>query len=220
MTTILIVDDHPLFREGVVAALSAAPLHARVLCAASGTEALRQLDGETDIDLVLVDRYLNGEDGIAWLTRIARAYPAVARIMISGADVTDTATLANRAGAQGFIPKSHGMRDIQRAVTEVLAGRTYWPAHAGWDSRLRTESPRATQSDSGDCRVALTERQIEVLRLLAEGLSNAEIAQRLGITERTVKAHMSALFGVLGVATRAKVLVAAAAIGLLPNRRG
>lgn len=219
MTTILIIDDHPLFREGVVAALSAPPLHARVRGASSGAEALRLLDHESDIDLVLVDRYLNGEDGIAWMTRIARAYPAVARIMISGVDAGDTVTLAIRAGAQGFIPKSHGMRDIQRAVAEVLAGRTYWPAQAVWDSRFRSESVKAKQPESEGCRVALTERQVEVLRLLAEGLSNAEIARRLGITERTVKAHMSALFGVLGVATRAKVLVAAAAIGLLPNRR-
>ena len=213
MPKILILDDHPLYREGVMSALRGQPLHALVLGASSAVEALRLLDEDPTVDLVLVDFRLGGEDGLDALRRIGARHPSVARMLISGHDSSDLVKAAVQAGAQGFLPKSHSIAQAVSGIQTVLDGGVYWPDVATLGlPPVRSSGERATALPG------LTIRQVEVLQLLGEGKSNAEIAEDLGITERTAKAHLKGIFDALGVDTRVKALVRAQECGLLKIR--
>lgn len=202
MPQLLILDDHPLYREGVIVALQAPPLGAEVFGAGSVDEVLALLDRHPQIDLVLVDRWLGTEDGLEAVGIIARSYPAVSRVIVSG-DTTVAAIDACRSALlQGFLPKSLSRDALVSAISTVLDGGVYWPDATGGD---------ATQGAGA----ALTDRQREVLALLAHGHSNAEIALALGIAERTAKAHMAGIFDALAVDSRVMALVRARALGLV-----
>ncbi len=204
MTKILIVDDHPLYREGVIQALSGRPLHATMVGVSSGGDALRTLDDDPTFDLVLVDRKLQGDDGIDVLQRIGASHPEIARVLISAEDSPETIGAAARVGAQGFISKVASIADVLRGIERVLAGEVSWPGPS---------SAAAASIPAHGLR--LTARQMATLALLAEGRSNAQIAQQLEISERTVKAHLKGVFDVLGVDTRVRALVKARVLGLL-----
>ena len=204
MAKILILDDHPLYREGIVSALTSHAMRAAVLGASSIADALKLLDDDPTIDLVLVDRKLRGEDGMEALKRIGAQHPAVARVLISGDESDESVDAAMRAGAQGFLPKSLSIRMMLVAIDRILAGDVFWPALL----------ERAAGSVPTEV-FALTVRQLEVLRLLGRGNSNAEIATQLQIGERTVKAHLKGIYEALGVDTRMRALVKAKDLGLI-----
>jgi DNA-binding NarL/FixJ family response regulator len=204
MTKILIVDDHPLYREGVIQALSSRPLHATMVGVSSAGDALRALEDDPTFDLVLVDRKLQGDDGVDVLRQIGARHPDVARILISAENSAETIGAAARAGAQGFISKGASIADVLRGIKRVLAGEVFWPDPAS--TSLRAQEPATPM---------FTARQRDTLQLLAEGRSNAQIARQLGISERTVKAHLKGVFDALGVDTRVRALVKARALGLL-----
>jgi len=209
MTKILIVDDHPLYREGVIAALGGHPLRASVVGVSSGHDAVALLDEDPTFELVLVDRKLAREDGVAALKELGARHPAIARMLISGDDSVETMNAALSAGAQGFLPKSLSTGEILAAVHRVLDGEVYWPSCV-----RRAGSGPDDVTDEGR-PAPLTPRQAEVLHLLAEGRSNAEMGQLLGISERTVKAHLTCVFEALGVNSRVRVLVKARELGLI-----
>jgi DNA-binding NarL/FixJ family response regulator len=204
MTKILIVDDHPLYREGVIQALSGRPLHATAVGVSSGGDALRALEDDPTFDLVLVDRRLPGDDGVDVLRQIGARHPDVARMLISAENSAETIGAAAQAGAQGFVSKGASIADMLRGIERVLAGEVFWPDPAS--PSLRAQVPAVP---------VFTARQHDTLRLLAEGRSNAQIARELGISERTVKAHLKGVFDALGVDTRVRALVKARALGLL-----
>jgi len=216
MTKILIVDDHPLYREGVMTALRGQPLQAVVLGASSAGEALRILDDDPTVDLVLVDLRLGKEDGLEGLKQIGARHPPIARMLISGYESPSIVRAAMGAGAQGFLSKSLSIGQVLRAIRTVLGGGVSWPAPSRDLSTAEPDpapgpgSPGPTADSHG-----LTLRQLEVLSLLGRGNSNAEIAQDLGISERTAKAHMKAIFDALGVDTRVKAVIRARERGLL-----
>jgi len=215
MTKILIVDDHPLYREGVMNALRGQPLRALVLGASSAGEALRILDDDPTVDLVLVDLRLGKEDGLEGLKQIGARHPPIARMLISGHESPGIVRAAMGAGAQGFL----SIGQVVKAINAVLEGGVSWPAlshtapTAESDAAPRPVSPGATAVSHG-----LTLRQLEVLGLLGRGNSNAEIAKDLGISERTAKAHLKAIFDALGVDTRVKAVIRAQELGLLAGR--
>jgi len=121
---ILIVDGYPLYREGVMSALRGHPLRALVLGASSGGEALRLLDQDPTVDLVLIDLRLGDEDGL----RALRArHPSIARMVISAHDSGDVVQAAARAGAQGFLPKSHSIGEALNGIRAVLEGGVEHP---------------------------------------------------------------------------------------------
>jgi len=211
MAKILIVDDHPLYREGVMSALRAQPLRALVLGASSTGEALKILDDDPTVDLVLVDLRLGQEDGLEALKRIGAQHPPIARMLISAHESDEIAQAASRAAAQGFLPKSHSIGQMLAAIQRVLEGGVYWPALRSAVGPSSRPSPPGAPGLNG-----LTIRQLEVLHVLAEGKSNAEIAEDLGISARTVKAHLKGIFDALGVDTRARALIRAREGGLLP----
>ena len=205
MTKILIVDDHPLYREGVMTALRGQPLRA-----SSAGEALRILDDDPTVDLVLVDLRLGQEDGLDGLEQIGARHPPIARMLISGHESPGIVRAAMGAGAQWFLSKSLSIGQVVKAINTVLEGGVSWPES---DAALRPVSPGPAAVSHG-----LTLRQLEVLGLLGRGNSNAEIAKDLGISERTAKAHLKAIFNALGVDTRVKAVIRAQELGLLSRR--
>lgn len=206
MQHILIVDDHPLYREGMVSALRAHLAGVQVRGANSAEEGLIELERDPDVDAVLIDLRLPGMDGFAALAVYAARFPAVSRVVVSAQEDPQVVQRAFEAGASGFIPKSMAVGDVADAIRQVLAGGLFTP-HFG----RRPLPPAAAGAQ-------LTLRQVEVLRLLGEGYSNKEIANGLDITERTAKAHVSAIFEALGVDNRTQAVLAAQRLGYLLAR--
>ena len=192
---ILIVDDHPLFRAGFHAVLEQSALHAGVRSVSSVPEALQALQRDGDIGLVLLDIHLRGDDGFNALKTIGERFPTTACIMISGDEQQAVATRAVSAGASGFIPKSFTADEMIAAIQKVLAGDVFVPAAAHL-----TQAPDTT---------GLTLRQLEVISMLGRGFSNKEIARALDVAERTVKAHVSAVFEALNVRNRTQAVLVA-----------
>ncbi|HKE95706.1 MAG TPA: response regulator transcription factor [Povalibacter sp.] len=200
---ILIVDDHPLFRAGFHAVLEQGALDAAVLSVSSVQEALQILQRDTEVGLVLLDVHLRGDDGFSALKVIGEKFPTTACIMISGDEQEGIASRAVSAGASGFIPKSFTADEMVAAIQKVLAGDVFVPE----------KHPTATTPTEG----ALTLRQLEVIAMLGRGCSNKEIARALDVAERTVKAHVSAVFEALNVRNRTQAVLAAQRRGFLPS---
>lgn len=198
MQRILVVDDHPLYREGMVAALRARLPELEVLGVGSAEEGLGVLEAHPDTDLVLIDLRLPGMDGFGALAAYAARFPTVSRVLISGQEGAEIVRRAFEAGASGFIPKSLAVDEVTAAIRRVLDGGVFVPA-----------------DDRAPLPGALTLRQLEVLRLLGEGFTNKEIARALEITERTAKAHVAAIFEALDSDNRTQAVLAAQRLGYL-----
>jgi DNA-binding NarL/FixJ family response regulator len=198
---ILIVDDHPLFRAGFHAVLEQSSLDAAVLSVSSVQEAKQILQRDAEVGLVLLDVHLRGDDGFNALKIIGEKFPTTACIMISGDEQEGIAARAVAAGASGFIPKSFTADEMVAAIQQVMAGDVFVPA---------TTANPATESG------ALTLRQMEVIAMLGRGCSNKEIARALDVAERTVKAHVSAVFEALNVRNRTQAVLVAQRRGFLP----
>ena len=205
MQTILIVDDHPLYREGMMSALRAQMADVEVLGADSAEEGLQVLARRPEIDLVLIDVRLPGMDGFAALAIYGERFPTVSRMLVSGSDEPEYLTRAFAAGASGYIPKSMPVREVTAAIRLVLDGGVSVPQDSAQAGTARAQDPIGR----------LTLRQIEVLRLLGEGYTNKEIAKALDITERTAKAHVAAIFEALGAENRTQAVLAAQRSGYL-----
>jgi DNA-binding NarL/FixJ family response regulator len=201
---ILIVDDHPLFRAGFHAVLEQSDLESGVLSVSSVPEALQTLQTDGDIGLVLLDIHLKGDDGFNALKIIGERFPTTACIMISGDDQQAVAARAVAAGASGFIPKSFTADEMIGAIRKVLSGEVFVPETAD----LTAPPPQPT---------GLTLRQLEVISMLGRGFSNKEIARALDVAERTVKAHVSAVFEALNVRNRTQAVLVAQKRGFLPS---
>lgn len=199
---ILIVDDHPLFRAGFHAVLEHSQLDADVLSVSSMPEALQALQRDADIGLVVLDIHLRGDDGFSVLRTIGQKFPTTACIMISGDEQESVVARAIASGASGFIPKSFTAEEMVAAIAQVLAGEVFVP-------------PKAAAPVTADGN-SLTLRQLEVISMLGRGFSNKEIARTLDVAERTVKAHVSAVFEALNVRNRTQAVLAAQRHGFLP----
>ena len=200
MPTLLIADDHPLFRAALRGAAADAVAQLQVLEAESLDGVLAALDSRADVDLVLLDLHMPGNHGLAGLAAIRAQYPAVAVVVVSANDDPRVVRRALDHGAAGYLPKSSGLDELREAIRSVLACEQWLPA------ALRATVARA-QSSQQDTELAarlasLSPQQFRVLTLVAQGLLNKQIADRLDVQERTVKAHLSAIFERLGVRNR------------------
>jgi DNA-binding NarL/FixJ family response regulator len=200
MTKILIVDDHPLFRLALGQALRGVVPDARLLEAESLEGARRLLAGEADTDLVLLDLHMPDSHGLMGLASLRAQFPAVAVVMISAHDDPAVIRRALDFGAAGFLSKRADLPALEDGLRTVLACEEYVPRE------LREAVARAHSTESDDQLVArlnsLTPQQFRVLQRVAEGWLNKQIAAELGFTERTAKAHMSAIFEKLNVRNR------------------
>lgn len=207
MSHALIIDDHPLYREGLISALRGRLGDVTVSGADSAEDGLAVLDKNPDIELVLIDLRLPGMDGFAALGLYGERFPAVARVVVSGDDDPTLVQRAFAAGASGFIPKSLAVDDVATAIRRVMQGELFVPPA----QEEKTKPAGAAKS--------LTLRQIEVLRLLGEGYTNKEIARSLDITERTAKAHLAAIFEALNAENRTQAVIAAQRAGWISASR-
>jgi len=214
---ILVVDDHPLVVEALRAVAARLGPETAVLAATSCEAGFAIADVEPGLELVLLDLGLPGLSGIpalaAWRTR----FPSVPVVVVSGTEERSAVLSAMSAGASGFIPKSSTAEVLASALQLVLAGGKYVPPQVlGTRSSQGRASARAAAATDD---LGLTERQLEVLRLIAQGLSNKLICRELGLAERTVKAHVTAVLRALKVSSRTQAALAAANLGLA-RRRG
>jgi DNA-binding NarL/FixJ family response regulator len=213
---LLVVDDHPLMREAVQGVVARLEAGATVLAAGDSEQGFAVADAEPDLDLVLLDLNVPGLAGIPALKAWRRRYPEVPVVVLSSADDRPTVLAAIAAGAAGFIPKSSPNEVLLNALRLVLAGGKYLPPEAL--APVAGSGARAPRVATGRARsletLGLTDRQAQVLKLLAAGKSNKLICRELDLAERTVKAHISAVFRALGVTTRTQAALAAAKLGL------
>ncbi len=205
MPTLLIADDHPLFRAALRQAAADAVADTRVSETDRLEGVLAALEADPGIDLVLLDLHMPGNHGLAGLAAIRAQYPGVAVVVVSANDDPRVVRRALDHGAAGYLPKSAGLDELRDAIRAVLACEQWLPAS------LRASVAR-TQSASGDADLAarlasLSPQQFRVLTLVAQGLLNKQIADRLDVQERTVKAHLSAIFDRLGVRNRTQASV-------------
>jgi DNA-binding NarL/FixJ family response regulator len=194
---LLLIDDHPLFSVGFAHALSQVASGVEVLTAPTIQDGLDQAAAWPGLEIVLIDYRLGDTDGLAGLRRFGERFPMVARVLISGDEDPALALRARAAGASGFLGKSASIPALLAALQRVASGDVVFD-----DAALRT-------------RAGATARQMEVLTLVAQGQPNKRIALELGIAERTVKLHVTALLEALGARNRTHLLVRAREQGLL-----
>jgi DNA-binding NarL/FixJ family response regulator len=212
---VLLVDDHDLFREGLKLVLEQlkSELHFQE---ASDLATMRSVSRSKSIDLVLLDYHLPDSRGFEGLTLARQLFESAMIVVISGETNPRTIQQLISHGASGFIPKASSGQVLMAALQLVLAGGIYLPAEALSEYLVRTSanSANAKQEKSGQLLHMLSARQREVLMLALCGKTNKLIARELGISDHTVKAHMSVAFKALGVSNRCEAVYAAAKYGL------
>lgn len=207
---VVIADDHPIVRAGLTALLSSLPDLDVVGVAANGREALREVV-TTKPDVALLDLKMPELDGIAATREIARVAPEVAVLVLTMYDDDDSVFAAMKAGARGYLVKGVEQDDIARAIRSVAAGEAIFGPGVAQRILAFLNAP-AVPADVPFPQ--LTSREREVLDLLAAGLNNAAIADRIGMAQKTVANNVSAIFAKLQVADRAQAIVRARDAGL------
>jgi two-component system, NarL family, nitrate/nitrite response regulator NarL len=197
---LLVVDDHPVFREGLAALLQHARPDTTVIKARDTREALQLVRENDDLDAVFVDLRMPGMGGEVAVREIAARRPALPVIVISSSESPRDVHMALNAGARGYIPKSADPNTLLAALNLVLTGNIYVPPILLQASVAVAEATPARRNVSAINN--LTDRQLEILELLHDGVPNKEIGARLEIAEKTVKAHVAAIFLTLNVVNR------------------
>ncbi|NUT32509.1 MAG: response regulator transcription factor [Hamadaea sp.] len=205
MITVLLVDDHPVVRAGVRAILDGEPKISVVGEAASGAEALAAARALTP-DVVLMDLRMPGMDGVEATARLLDAAPRTRVVVLTTYETDADIVRAVAAGAAGYLLKDASRTDLVQAVQAAAHGDTVLAPSVA--SKLRRASHRPAHE-------ALSPREVEVLRLVAQGLSNPEIGRALHISESTVKTHLLRMFPKLGVGDRTAAVTTAMAAGIL-----
>jgi DNA-binding NarL/FixJ family response regulator len=204
----IIVDDHPLFRGALSQALSAAFEGAHISEAGSLDELTRHLETAADIDLILLDLAMPGVHGVSGLLYLRAEHPQVPVVVVSASDDWATIRQCVDCGASGFIPKSQSVERIRDAIRRIIGGEVWLPPDVDLTRMPSEESARLVT------RLAtLTPQQVRVLMMLGEGLLNKQIAFKLGVSEATIKAHVSAILQKLGVESRTQAVIAINKIG-------
>jgi two-component system, NarL family, nitrate/nitrite response regulator NarL len=210
---LLIIDDHSIMRAGLAALLGQPGSAIEVLQAGDAAAGVAEVEAHPDLDAVFLDLSMPGEDGMSALREIGSRRPDLPVILLSSSEDPADVRRALAAGALGYVPKSSGPETLMSALRLVLAGEVYVPP-----IMLREAAQSADRGGlptDGAPGSALTDRQIEVLRLLCRGQSNKEIGRQLLVAERTVKAHVTAIFRSLRVVNRTQAVEAARRAALI-----
>jgi DNA-binding NarL/FixJ family response regulator len=210
---LLVVDDHALFREGLRALLANISPGVLIKEAASVETAAVECKS-TEFRMVLLDLGLATTDGLETLERFRLAVPEVPVIVLSGDQDPRHIRAALDSGAVGFIPKAHTSELMIAALRFVLAGGIYLPPSVLEDDVNGTQLSVDTAATVSLAFARLSPRQQEVAQLLLQGRSNKAIARRLNLSEGTVKAHVSAIFQIIGAKTRVEAVLIAAKSGI------
>jgi two-component system, NarL family, nitrate/nitrite response regulator NarL len=197
---VLLVDDHPLVHEVLRAVVQKTLPHATMMSAGDLGEAFEHARTAEKIDLVLLDLGLPACSGLDALIQFRGSFPQLRVLVVSATEDRMSVFGALDAGAVGYVPKTHTPPLIAAALRLVVEGGTYIP-------------PQVLHRDDSASH-GLTDRQLDVLRLIAKGLANKEIARRLRIAKDTVKQHAKAVYAMLGVGTRGEAARAAQRRGI------
>lgn len=205
---VLIVDDHPLVHEVLRAVVVRAVEGAQPVSARSLDEALDLARRGKAPELTLLDLGLPGHGGIGALSRFRGEFPALPVVVVSAIEERASVLASLRAGATGYIPKTTPPKVMVAALRLVMSGCVFVPPLA---LEGLPEAPGVAEPEpTGVLTTGLTGRQAEVLRLMLKGFGNRRIAEELDISENTVKQHAQTVYRMLGVSTRAQVMLAAA----------
>jgi DNA-binding NarL/FixJ family response regulator len=206
-THLVIADDHPLFRDALRQAVASVVASAKIDEAGAFEELTALLGQDSDIDMILLDLSMPGISGFSGLIYLRAQYPAIPVVIVSASDDIATIRSSLDFGASGFIPKRFGVETLREAIGKVMAGEVWVPPDVDLSAAA---DPEMTQLR--DRLVTLTPQQVRVLMMLSEGLLNKQIAYELGVSEATIKAHVSAILQKLGVESRTQAVIAAAKI--------
>jgi len=198
---LLIVDDHAIVRQGFAVLAEQAFAGAVVLQAGTAEQALACVAQHSDLDMVVVDLVLPGGGGLDMIAAIGRRRPDLPVLVLASSEDVSDIRRALALGACGYVPKSAASSTLVSAIRLGLEGETYIPPVV-----LNAPPPAAP---------LVTPRQRDVLRLLEQGFSNKAIGSALGLSEKTVKAHLASLFKTLNVGNRTQAISAARSAGLL-----
>lgn len=207
MIRVMVVDDHPIVRQGLVSVLSDEEDLEVVGEAASAIEALAKV-GRLRPDVLLLDLEMPDLDGVAAIPQLLATLPGLQVLVFTAYDTDERVLGAIRAGAKGYLLKGASAEEIARGIRTVQAGGSYLEPRVATKLMAELASPRSTAQ-------ILSEREREVLRLVAEGLPTKQIALTLSISERTVKFHVNSIFHKLGADNRAQAVALASQRGLL-----
>jgi DNA-binding NarL/FixJ family response regulator len=204
---LLIADDHPLFRGALRGAMSGLFERAQVDEAGTFEEITAVLEGDGEVDLVLLDLSMPGVRGFSGLMYLRAQYPGLPIVVVSANDDPVVIRRCMEFGASGFIPKTLGTDAMRQAIARILQGEVWTPP----DVDLARPSDAETTATIARLS-SLTPQQVRVLMMLSGGLLNKQIAYELGVSEATVKAHVSAILQKLGVESRTQAVIAAGRI--------
>ncbi len=223
---ILITDDHALFREGLRYVLRQLEEGVIILEAGDCHEAVRLVSEHQDLDLILLDLVMEGTRGLDALKILRDRVPSVPIVIVSAVEERDIVRQALDRGAQGYIPKSSTGAVMINALRLILSGDIYLPPLL-LDTLARQRQPVVSNNPTPAAYAAsrheghgLTLRQLEVLSLVCQGLSNKHICRVLGLSQGTVKIHVTAILKALNVSNRTQAVLAAKRLGLTDGVHG
>jgi DNA-binding NarL/FixJ family response regulator len=203
MSTFLIADDHPLFREALQAALNPFFDGMKIIESDSLSSTLKAIKNHPEIDLILLDLNMPGSDNYYGLTSVIDKAANTPIIVVTASDNEESVNIAMHLGARGYIPKTFNSRKMAHAIMTVLDGGKFIPEK--YIDKIGVNAPDLMTSI--EHVKGLTPKQLRVLRCLKEGKMNKQIAEELFVTEATVKAHISAIFKKFNVSSRTQVVL-------------
>jgi len=210
---LLLVDDHPVLRDGLATLLRQIGPDTAVLEAGNAAEALALVAEHADLDIVVLDIAMPGLDGLGAIGEFGRARPELPVIVLSASEDAQTVRQALAKGALGYVPKSASRHTLLAAIQLVVSGELYVPPLILGEAPSARAAP--VRTEVSPVAAALTDRQIEVLRLISEGRTNMTIANQLGLSEKTVKGHVAAIFRAMNVLNRTQAAAVARDSGLI-----
>jgi DNA-binding NarL/FixJ family response regulator len=204
---LVIADDHPLFRGALREAVAVQFACAEIAEAGTLDEVAAHIGRGGEVDLILLDLTMPGVRGFSGLTYLRAQYPTVPIVVVSANDHPVVIRRCMDLGTSGFIPKTLGIDAMRHAIRCVLEGGVWTPPDVDLTVAPDTETAALMAR-----LMSLTPQQVRVLMMLSEGLLNKQIAYELGVSEATVKAHVSAVLQKLGVDSRTQAVIAASKI--------
>ena len=212
---ILVIDDHPMVRDAMAQLVAQLDAAVEVLEAADCMTGLALAAANPDVDLVLLDLNLPGLQGIPALDRFRSEQPTAPIVVVSALRDRETVFEAIQSGAMGFIPKSASRETVLTALRLILSGSVYVPPEAAIEGDAAETLPQSSGRVRTAADLGLTPRQGQVLALVMKGWSNKDIGRELGLAERTVKFHVTAVLTALRVTTRTQAVIAATRLGFV-----
>ncbi len=202
MMRVAIADDHRLMLDGIKRALETAP-DITVVGEAQSGDAMLEIIPQVDPDIVILDLRMPNGDGLETLSRIRERHPTLKVIILSMFDDSDHIDEALRRGADGYVVKSINPLDLPSTIRQVVEGAVHLRGGTvGTDASASGDGAHASPAAEPRTLSNLTDRELSILRLVAEGLSNMDIANKLFVTEQTVKFHLSNIYRKLDVSNR------------------